>query len=102
ISAGSIGSTLPEVVRLYQNYPNPFNPSTFIRFDVIQSGSGPALTEVKIFNVLGEEMATLVSQPLASGSYDVEWNASGFSSGVYFCRLSSDGNIKSKKLILMK
>jgi hypothetical protein len=70
---------------LNQNYPNPFNPTTIIEFDL------PKTREVnlKVFNILGEEVATLVSDRLSTGSYSYEWDASNLASGVYLYRLQA-------------
>ena len=83
---------------LLQNYPNPFNPSTTIEFDL------PKTSEVilKIYNLLGEEIATLLSASLLSGSHSVNWDASNLASGVYLYRLQAGDYIETKKLILMK
>jgi len=83
---------------LLQNYPNPFNPSTTIRFAV----TSPGITTLKIYNSLGEEVATLLNKELTSGSYEIKWNAAGLPSGVYFYRLRSGGFIDTKKMILIK
>jgi endoglucanase len=85
--------------RLYQNYPNPFNPKTTIEFSIPNT----EFITLKIYNLLGEEVTTLVSKELNSGNYKVEWYASGFSSGLYFYRLEAEkGFVQSKKLILLK
>ena len=83
---------------LAQNYPNPFNPSTTITFDI------PHSTEVllKIYNSLGEEITTLVSDRLSAGSYSYEWNASDLPSGVYFYKIQAGDYIKTKKMILIR
>ncbi|HTX19881.1 MAG TPA: T9SS type A sorting domain-containing protein [Bacteroidota bacterium] len=83
---------------LNQNYPNPFNPSTTISFD-LPVGSKVSL---KIFNLLGQEVATLVSGEKEGGSYSVRWNASGMASGEYFYRLEAGGFTQVKKLMLLK
>ena len=83
---------------LHQNYPNPFNPSTTIEFDM------PKTSEVtlKIFNILGEEVATLLSASLLSGSHSVEWDASSLASGVYLYRLKAEDYVETRKMILMR
>jgi hypothetical protein len=83
---------------LYQNYPNPFNPSTTIRFSV----SSPSITTLKIFNSLGEEVAILINEELTTGSYEIEWDASGLPSGVYFYQLKANEFVETKKMILLK
>ncbi len=71
--SGKSESLTPEKFDLAQNYPNPFNPSTMIRFSVPQAG----MVTLKVFNVLGEEVTTLINRELISGVYEVEFNASG-------------------------
>jgi hypothetical protein len=83
---------------LEQNYPNPFNPSTTIRFSV----TAPSFTTLKIYNSLGEEVEVLLNKELTTGAYEVEWNASGLPSGVYFYTLMTDGILETKKMILIK
>jgi hypothetical protein len=89
---------LPKDYLLKQNYPNPANPSTTIEFDL------PKTSEVslKLFNILGEEVATLVSERLSTGSYSYEWDGSHLASGVYLYRLETEGYVETKKMILMK
>jgi len=83
---------------LSQNYRNPFNPSTTIEFDLPKSSE----VTLKVFNILGEEVATLVSDRLSAGSYSYEWNASNLASGVYLYRLEAEGFVQTRKMILMK
>jgi hypothetical protein len=97
---------LSDVIQLYQNSPNPFNPSTTIRYDVPTSG----FVSLKIFDVLGREIATLVNKTKSSGSYSVNWNPGNLPTGVYFYHLTvlqkeggQAGNYsETKKMILMK
>ncbi len=99
--------TLPVKIQLEQNYPNPFNPSTTIRYHIF---SNSTVVQLKIFNVLGKEVKILVNESQNSGVHEVEFNASNFSSGVYFYTLkavpgsgpSSGTFISTKKMILMK
>ncbi len=97
-------SNTPQRFALHQNYPNPFNPSTTIRFDVARQGK----VALRIYNILGQEVATLVDKRLVPGQYDVQWNANGMASGVYFYHLivdaagKADQFVQSRKLILMK
>ena len=96
----------PKVFSLQQNYPNPFNPSTRISFDL----PSKSFVSLKIFDLIGREVATLVSEELSAGSYAKQWNATRLPSGVYFYRLqarqTSGGQtgsfIDTKKLILLK
>lgn len=89
---------LPKKFQLYQNYPNPFNPNTTIEFDLPKTSN----VTLKIFNILGEEVATLVSDKLTAGSYTYEWDASNMASGVYLYKLEAEGFVQTKKMILMK
>ncbi len=84
--------------RLKQNYPNPFNPSTTIEFDLPKTSK----VTLKIFNILGEEVATLVSERLSAGSYSYEWDAPNLASGVYLYRLQAGDYIETRKMVLMK
>ncbi len=88
----------PGEFRLDQNYPNPFNPSTTIEFAL------PATqrTTLKVFDVQGREMATLVDQQLEAGTHTVRWDAGILPSGVYFYRLQSGTSVQTKKLLLMR
>lgn len=83
---------------LAQNYPNPFNPTTTLSFVI----SHRALVSLKIYDVLGREVATIVNKELPAGNYKYQWNASNLASGVYLYRLQSNGFIDTKKLILLK
>jgi len=87
---------------LSQNYPNPFNPSTKIRFSIPANLSNAGLTTLKVFDVLGNEVATLVNENLSNGTYEVDFNASGLSSGVYFYSIKTGNNSISKKMMLVK
>jgi hypothetical protein len=88
----------PSTFALEQNYPNPFNPRTNIGFRIVDFG----LVSLKAYNVLGQEVATLINEELKPGSYSVSWDAAGYGSGVYIYRLQSGGRSESKKLILLK
>jgi hypothetical protein len=90
--------TIPAAFSLEQNYPNPFNPTTNIRFSITEKGS----VSLRIFDVLGKEIATILNDELNAGTYSVSWNASGFSSGVYFYRLQTKDFSDTKKLLLTK
>jgi Secretion system C-terminal sorting domain len=91
-------SSIPEKFNLSQNYPNPFNPSTLISFQLSENN----FTELKVYDILGNETATLISKKLSSGAYEVDFNATEFSSGIYFYVLKSGQKIKTKKMILLK
>lgn len=98
----SSGLEVPNKYSLDQNYPNPFNPNTVISFSI---GDNLNLSEnviLKVYDVLGNETATLVNERLASGSYSIEWNAYNYSSGVYFYKLSAGNFTEVKKMTLLK
>jgi hypothetical protein len=83
---------------LLQNYPNPFNPTTNIEFSIPKS----EFVTLKVYNTLGEEVATLVSDRLTVGSYSYEWDASNLASGVYLYRLQAGEYVETKKMILVR
>jgi len=89
---------IPKRCFLNQNYPNPFNPSTNFRFSI----ANPQLTILKVYDVLGREVATLVNEVKQPGEYTATWDASNISSGVYFYRLIAGQFIETKKLVLLK
>ena len=91
-------TAVPTAYALHQNYPNPFNPSTDISYAI------PVETHVtlKIYNLLGQEMATLVDDTRSAGRHTVSWNATGNASGVYFYRLETKDFSATKKMVYMK
>lgn len=89
---------VPKNYSLEQNYPNPFNPTTNIKFALPVSGN----VEVKVFDVLGNEVATIVNEYKSAGTYTADFDASSLSSGVYFYTLKSGSFIESKKMLLVK
>jgi hypothetical protein len=101
----------PQEILLLQNYPNPFNPKTTIQFSIplippLQRGTG-GLVSLKVYNIYGQEVTTLVNKQMEAGEHQVEWNAEGFPSGLYFYKLSvtdTKGKIfsQTKKMIVMK
>jgi hypothetical protein len=98
-SEAEVTVSVPKIFALNQNYPNPFNPTTTIRFTLAQDG----FTTLKIYDMLGREVATLASGELKAGMVNtVTFNASKLSSGVYFSKLESNGIVQIKKLVLMK
>jgi photosystem II stability/assembly factor-like uncharacterized protein/subtilisin-like proprotein convertase family protein len=103
IISGITGNTeIPSKYQLSQNYPNPFNPVTKIKFS-IPGGAGRDLSvKLRIYDILGRQIATLINQQMIPGSYIVEWNAGNFSSGVYFYRLETEAYIETKKMVLVK
>jgi hypothetical protein len=93
-----IGNVIPKVYSLSQNFPNPFNPVTKINFTLPKQG----FVTLKIYDVLGREVRTLVNEVKSAGSYAVDFNASEYSSGVYFYRLESNGFTDIKRMVLIK
>jgi photosystem II stability/assembly factor-like uncharacterized protein len=99
-----ITNTTPKTFDLMQNYPNPFNPTTTIRFSIPYSSN----VTLKVYDILGREIKTLVNEEKSSGMYEVSFNASNLSSGVYFYRINASSKNESqhftdtKKLILLK
>ncbi len=90
--------SLPDGFKLEQNYPNPFNPTTKIKFSIPQSGK----TTLKVFNLLGNVVATLIDDNLSAGTFEVDFNANNISSGVYFYTLQTGAFVETKKMILLK
>ncbi len=89
---------IPKKFELYQNFPNPFNPATKIRYSIAKEG----LVTLKIFNIIGEEVAVLVNKEKSSGMYEIDFNAASIPSGVYFYQLKAADFIQTKKMILIK
>jgi hypothetical protein len=90
---------------LYQNYPNPFNPATRIKFTipaVALSGVEGSLVKLKIYDILGSEVATLINEDKSAGSYEIIFDGSTLPSGVYFYQLRAGRFVETKKMILLK
>lgn len=87
---------------LHQNYPNPFNPSTKIKFAIADFG----FVSLKVYDVLGKEVATLVNEERAAGLYESEFSANiegeSLTSGIYYYQLTTAGQVQTKKMILLK
>ena len=83
---------------LFQNYPNPFNPSTTIKYKI----PNESRVIIKIFNVIGREVATILNATQNAGSHQVEWNAKSFSSGIYFYRIQAGNFTSTKEMLLIK
>jgi hypothetical protein len=96
IEAGQ--QNMPRQFVVYQNYPNPFNPSTNIEFSIPEAG----YVTLKIYNILGEEISTLLSASLLSGSYKYIWDANNLASGIYLYRLEAGNYATTKKMILIR
>jgi spore coat protein CotH len=91
-------SELPNQFKLEQNFPNPFNPTTTIGFSLPNAGK----VKLTIYNILGEQVSTLVNEDLPSGDYKYAWNATNLPSGIYYYSLNSDSFSETKKMILLK
>jgi photosystem II stability/assembly factor-like uncharacterized protein len=104
ISIKSISSQIPQEFCLYQNFPNPFNPVTKIKFDIPLDSRlrGNDNVVLKIFDILGREIAVLVNEQFNPGTYEVQWDASNYPSGVYFYRLISGNYIETRKMVLLR
>ena len=92
------GSTLPGSFELKQNYPNPFNPTTRIGFQIV----APGFVTLKVYDILGREVRTLVNEELKAGSYEKTFDASGLASGVYYYRIQAGDFAETKKLLLLR
>jgi hypothetical protein len=90
--------TIPLHFQLYQNYPNPFNSRTVISWQLAVGNN----VDLSIYNILGQKVATLVSEKQAAGYHRVEWDASEYASGLYFCKLKAGGYTKVRKLLLIR
>jgi hypothetical protein len=99
-SEAEVTISAPKVFALNQNYPNPFNPTTTIKYDIPVGTHGNV--SIKVFDIVGHEVASLVNETKEAGSYQAVWNAGKFASGVYFYRLQAGSFTRTKKLILMK
>ena len=101
IGIQTISTEVPEKFSLSQNYPNPFNPSTTIKFK-IPASSSVAQTFLSVYDILGREVTTLVSQQLSPGTYEVNWDASNYPSGLYFYKLTTGDYTETRKMIMLK
>tara|TARA_B100000579_G_scaffold391778_1_gene367255 strand:- start:502 stop:1440 length:939 start_codon:yes stop_codon:yes gene_type:complete len=103
VASADEGSLLPSEYALFQNYPNPFNPSTQISFDVPSS----EFVTLRVYNLLGQDVKTLINQSMTPGRYTVEWNGNDMlnndvASGVYFYELRGESFISRKKMLLIR
>ena len=89
---------LPTAYSLHNNFPNPFNPATTISYDLPRQ----SIVSLKVYNIVGEEIATLVNPEQTAGRYQIDWNASELASGVYFYRIQAAEFVDVKKMILLK
>lgn len=97
-----ISSNIPERYNLYQNYPNPFNPTTKIKFDVPKTKQASMFVTLKIYDIMGREVAELVNENLSAGTYEANWDASKFSSGAYFYKIQTKDYYSVKRMALVK
>ena len=88
----------PDTFELLQNYPNPFNPATEIRYEV----TGTDIVKLTVYDVLGREVAVLVNEKKAAGSYTARFEGTGLASGVYFYRLASGNFVRTLPMLLIK
>jgi hypothetical protein len=103
IGIKKINENVPDNFYLGQNYPNPFNPVTKIKFDVPANGKGPtADVKISIYDVSGRKVSVLVNEMMKPGSYEAEWNAANYSSGIYFYILTAGSISITKKMMLVK
>lgn len=99
----TINNKIPGSYSLEQNYPNPFNPSTKIKFSLpLPSKGGANDVRLKVYDILGREVAIIVNEELKPGTYEVEWNASNLSSGIYYYTLQTESFSQTRKMILLR
>ena len=96
--ASSVSTIIPDKFSLEQNYPNPFNPVTNLEFGISDLG----FVSLKVYDILGKEVVTLVNEKLNPGNYKVEFNGSDLTSGVYFYTLNAEGFTETKRMLLLK
>ena len=89
---------IPARLTLAQNYPNPFNPTTSIEFSLPKAG----FVSLKVFNIIGEEVATLISEEMKAGTFSTQWDASHVASGVYLYRLSTTNGVQTRRLVFLR
>ncbi|MCX6164966.1 MAG: FG-GAP-like repeat-containing protein, partial [Ignavibacteriae bacterium] len=94
-------NNIPDKYSLSQNYPNPFNPSTIIRFQINLLGQTRFVT-LKVYDILGNEVTTLVNEKKSPGNYEVSWDASNFPTGICFYKLATDNFSETKKMLMIK
>jgi hypothetical protein len=99
----NISTEIPSVFTLEQNYPNPFNPTTKIKFALPPAVNGrDRSVKFVIYDILGHEVATLVNEQLKPGTYEVDFNGSNYSSGIYYYTLQTQQFNQSKRMVLIK
>ena len=95
-------SELPNAYVLYQNYPNPFNPTTTIKYQIPEVRGQRSDVSLRVFDLLGREVATLVNEVEKPGEYSVQWNAKGLASGVYFYQLRSGDFVAMRRMLVIR
>ena len=88
----------PSHFTLYNNFPNPFNPTTTIEFSIPQT----EFVTVKVYNIAGHEITTLINDELSIGNHSIQWNGSHQPSGVYIVQIESSGFVQTRKMVLLK
>jgi hypothetical protein len=94
----NISTEVPNKYNLMQNYPNPFNPITNVKFSIINSGN----VKLVVYDIQGREVQTLLNERLQPGTYEVPFDGSNLTSGVYFYQLISDNYIETKRMVMIK
>jgi hypothetical protein len=94
----NIGSEMPKQFFLSQNYPNPFNPSTVISYQL----PATSMVSLKIYDIIGKEVSTLVNEEKLAGSYEIEFGAQGLPSGIYLYKLQAGNFVQTKKMVLLQ
>lgn len=106
VDVQNVISVIPNNFLLHQNFPNPFNPITKIKYTIpaviLRQAQSDVFVTLKVYNVLGKEITTLVNEEKLAGSYEIEFDASGLSSGIYFYQLEAGTFVETKKMILLK
>ena len=88
---------------LFQNYPNPFNPETRIKYSIPSSGNSLLNSvQMKVYDILGKEIALLVNEEKSAGIYELSWNADNYPSGIYFYKLQTGNYYAVRKMLLIK
>lgn len=98
IGIQNLNNGVPVVYQLYQNFPNPFNPVTKIKFDLPEQSN----VNIRVYDILGNEVARIYNGELTAGFYEIDWNASDFASGVYFYRIDAGDFSSIKRMVLVK
>jgi hypothetical protein len=99
----SLSTKIPSTFKLFHNYPNPFNPSTKIKFTIPLNVKREMLNvTLKVYDILGNEIATLINEEKPTGSYEITWNAKGLPSGLYFYQLQAGSFLETKKMVFVK